>query len=94
MDRSLRKTFVPLFGLYELKTIVLCLRQKAVENTTAVAALLGPSLLSDTLKDVLRGQGDTRSTIANLVDALTRIGAGFACVAQGALQVGFDRCQS
>jgi vacuolar-type H+-ATPase subunit C/Vma6 len=78
MDRRLRDSFAPMFGLFELKTIVLCLRQKAVDNSSAITALLGPSLLSESIKALLRGPDDTRSTIANLVDALTRVGGGFA----------------
>jgi hypothetical protein len=78
MHDRLRQTFAPLFGLYELKTIVLCLREKAVENSAVVAALLGPSLLSEPMKKALRDPADTRSTIANVVDVLARIGGGFA----------------
>ncbi len=78
MDGRLRRTFAPLFGLYELKTIVLCLREKALDDSAVVADLLGPSLLSEAMKDVLSAPADTRSTIANTVDVLARVGGGFA----------------
>ena len=64
MNRNLRETFAPLFALFEIKTIVLCLRNKAAERTVEVTRLLEPSLLREEVKDILRGPGGVRATIA------------------------------
>lgn len=81
MEHSLRATFAPVFLLFELKTLVLGLRNKAVENAAAVEALLGQSLLSAEVKEVLRAPGNARSTIADLASELAVAGEGFGHLA-------------
>lgn len=73
MNRGLRRTFAPLFGLFEIKTIVLCLRNKAVGRTAEVERLLATSLLSEPLKEVLRGRADVRGTIAAVFPELEAV---------------------
>jgi hypothetical protein len=77
MEDSLREMFAAVFLLFELKTLVLSLRNKAVENADAVEKLLEPSLLSAAIKELLRAPGDTRSTIADLASELAAAADGF-----------------
>jgi vacuolar-type H+-ATPase subunit C/Vma6 len=64
MNRGLRETFAPLFALFEIKTIVLCLRNKAAERTAEVTRLLDRSLLCQEVRNTLRGNAGVRATIA------------------------------
>lgn len=66
MNRELRQTFAPLFALFEIKTIVLCLRNRAIGRTRQIARLLDRSLLADDVKAILLRGPDVRSTIAAL----------------------------
>lgn len=66
MNREMRATLAPLFALLEVKTIVLCLRNRAIGRTNEAARLLERSLLSDRVKETLLHGRDLRSTIAAL----------------------------
>jgi hypothetical protein len=72
MNWSMRECFAPIFVLLELKTIVLCLRNKEVGHLTKIGALLAHSLLSDEVQRTLRSGGDVRCTL----DALLEVAAG------------------
>ena len=45
MNRELRETFAPLFALFEIKTIVLCLRNRAIGRTGEITRLLAAERL-------------------------------------------------
>ena len=64
MNRQLRGSFAPLFGLFEIKTIVLCLRNRAIGRSGRVESLLAPSLLADELKEILLREAGVRATIS------------------------------
>lgn len=70
MDRDLRRRFAPVFVLFEIKTIVLCVRNKAAERAAAIEHLLERSLLSDPLRRALREPSDVRSTVAAATQVL------------------------
>jgi vacuolar-type H+-ATPase subunit C/Vma6 len=70
MDRSLRKCFAPVFVLFELKTIVLCVRNKQVQRTAEIERLLERSLLADPLRQALRASPDVRSTVSAVAELL------------------------
>ena len=93
MNHRLRDMFAPLFALFEIKTIVLCLRNKAIRRTTEIERLLERSLLADRLKEILLRGTDVRSTIAALVDAMAGTSEAFreleSVYAEGNLQ-GFE----
>jgi vacuolar-type H+-ATPase subunit C/Vma6 len=73
MDRSLRRCFAPVFMLFELKTIVLCVRNKTVQRTAEFERLLERSLLSDRLQQALRESPDVRSTVSAVVELLATV---------------------
>ncbi|HYA17647.1 MAG TPA: V-type ATPase subunit [Bryobacteraceae bacterium] len=68
MNRALRACFAPVFVLLELKTIVLCLRNREAGRLSEIDTLLTHTLLADSLRQALRGQPDVRSSIARLVE--------------------------
>lgn len=68
MNRTLRKCFASVFVLLELKTIVLCLRNKEAGRVAEIDTLLTHTLLADSLQQVLRGQSDVRSSITTLIE--------------------------
>lgn len=70
MNRGLRECFAPVFVLLELKTIVLCLRNKEAGRVTQIDTLLTHTLLADLLRQVLRDQPDVRSSITTLIETM------------------------
>ena len=67
MNRGLRERFASVFVLLELKTIVLCLRNKEAGRATEIDTLLTHTLLADSLRRALRDPPDVRSSIAALI---------------------------
>ena len=74
MNRELRDTFAPLFALFEMKTIVLCLRNKAIGRPAEIERLLHRSLLADDIRESLTNEPDVRSAI---VRAFSELAAEF-----------------
>jgi len=68
MNRRLRECFASVFVLLELKTIVLCLRNKEAGRVAGIDTLLTHTLLADSLRQVLRDQPDVRSTVTTLIE--------------------------
>jgi len=64
MNRRLRDCFGPVFMLFELKTLVLCLRNKAVQGGAEIERLLRHSLLAEPLQGAIRQEPDVRATVA------------------------------
>lgn len=85
MNRGLRAAFTPLFGLFEIKTIVLCLRNKAIGRMTEVERLLRRSLLSPSVKEILMAARDVRATIGELAGSVGASGL-IAAYGDGNLQ--------
>lgn len=73
MNRGLRDQFAPLFALFEIKTIVLVLRNKAIRRTAQIERLLAPSLLAADVKEILMRAPDVRSAIAALSEGLVTV---------------------
>ena len=69
MNRRLRECFASVFVLLELKTIVLCLRNKEAGRVSEIDALLTHTLLADSLRQVLSDRSDVRSSITDLMEA-------------------------
>jgi hypothetical protein len=66
MDRRLRQYLDPVFVLFELKTIVLCLRCKSARRDAEVARLLADSQLPGALQRVLLSDADVPTVIADI----------------------------
>lgn len=77
MDRSLRARYAAVFALFELKTIVLCLRNKAIERAAEVDRLLARSLLAESVQRALRSGAQTSATVDAVVGALAAVHEGF-----------------
>ncbi len=72
MDRALRRRLAPVFGLFELKTIVLCVRSRAAYRGNDLERLLAHSLLSSAVQQALRHEPDLRSTVAAVTQLVGR----------------------
>lgn len=65
MDAALRGVFFPLFGYFELRTIVLCLRNMGNGNSVKIEELLTYTLLDERIKEVMReGSGPSAAVEA------------------------------
>jgi len=63
MNPGLRRCLAPVFTLFAIKTLVLCLRNKAAERHGAVGRLLGHDLFGDELRDALTAAPDVGSAV-------------------------------
>lgn len=70
MEPRLRKVFAPLFGWFELRTLVLCLRNLGEGESGKVEEILFFSLLSEHLKKVLRSGPDTAAACRGVAEQL------------------------
>jgi vacuolar-type H+-ATPase subunit C/Vma6 len=70
LDPELRGHVAPLLALFELKTIVLCLRNRAAQRLEEVERLLRHSLMSEGLQQALRTGPDLRGTVTSVAAAL------------------------
>lgn len=73
MNRHLRETFAPLFALFEIKTIVLCMRNRALGRTGEIARLLEHSLLAGPVKRELSDPSKAAAWTARSENALMRV---------------------
>jgi hypothetical protein len=78
MNASQRLEYSPLFAMFEMKTIVLCLRNAAVERPGPRRQLLERSLLSPEIQNVLRSPGPIGGVIGGLGNSLESLSAAFA----------------
>ncbi len=77
MNRELRHSFAPVFLVFELKTIILCLRNKEIEERLKIDRLLSFSLLSERVQEALLKGTDIRSTVAAVTDCFASAGESF-----------------
>jgi hypothetical protein len=77
LQPSLAQALSPLFALFELKTIVLAIRNRALDRGHAVRTVLAESLLSDRVQAPLRDSPDLAATVDRLVAALRQLAAPF-----------------
>jgi hypothetical protein len=73
VDRPMRARLAPVFALFELKTIVLCLRNASAGRPDEIERLLGHSLLADRIRDALRASPDARAAIATVAAAASPV---------------------
>ncbi len=73
MNRKLRKVVAPVLLYFELRTLVLCLRNKAARNEAALQELLTYSLLPEAVRKALRGTADAPAAVAGVTESLTAL---------------------
>lgn len=66
MNPPLRQVFAPVFSLFELRTLTLCLRHKATGEDEIVRGLLSRSLLAAPVKKALRDGASLSESVAAL----------------------------
>lgn len=66
MDNAGRDIFVPYFVWFELRTLILCLRNRVARNTGIVKEILECSLLSGLVKHILTDENDLSAALAAL----------------------------
>ena len=69
MDGRMRARLAPVFALFELKTLVLCLRNVDAGRKEEVDRLLRHSLLAERIVRVLRASSDASTALAALAEA-------------------------
>jgi hypothetical protein len=69
MNPGLRRDFAPVFTLFGIKTLVICLRNKAVERHAEVERLLRHDLFAEGLRACLVRAPDARAAVDVLVQA-------------------------
>ncbi len=87
MDSEYRRIFAPVFTVFELRTLILCLRQRQARNNAKVEELLALSLLAPSVKKPLRTATDLQGALAGLEERL-------ACetpIFTGLAQIGVDQ---
>jgi len=80
MNRRVRQDLDPVFGLFELKTLVLCLRDKAALRDAEVERLLAHSQLAAVLRHALQHEHDVAAAVALIATALAVEDAGPAAL--------------
>ena len=93
MDARLRDANAPLFGLFEMKTIVLCLRNASLERTEAQRRLLERSLLSAPLREILGQRRHVGAIVAALGGALGGLSRAFLDLDSRYFESGLKGCE-
>jgi hypothetical protein len=93
MDARLRDANAPLFALFEMKTIVLCLRNAALDRVQSQRRLLERSLLSATLRDILGQRRHVGAIVAALGDALGGLSRAFLELDSRYFEAGLKGCE-
>lgn len=93
MDRRLREGTAPVFVLFEIKTIVLCLRNAELDRTEVQRHLLERSLLSAALRDILAQRRNVGATVAALGTALGGVSPAFLDLDARYFEAGLKGCE-
>ena len=93
MDARLRDANAPLFALFEMKTIVLCLRNAALDRVQSQRRLLERSLLSATLRDILGQRRHVGAIVAGLGGALGGLSRAFLDLDSRYFEAGLKGCE-
>lgn len=93
MDRRLREETAPLFMLFEIKTIVLCLRNAELDRTEVQRHLLDRSLLSASLRGILAQRRHVGATVAALGGALGGVSGAFLDLDARYFETGLKGCE-
>ena len=93
MDARLRDANAPLFGLFEMKTIVLCLRNASLDRPEAQLRLLERSLLSAELRGILGQRRRVGAIVAALGGALGGFSPAFLDLDSRYFEAGLKGCE-
>lgn len=93
MDARRREASAPLFGLFEMKTIVLCLRNAALDRVESQRRLLERSLLSVALRDILGQQRHVGALVLALGAALGGLSRAFLDLDSRYFEAGLKGCE-
>lgn len=93
MNAGMRAQQAPLFALFEMKTIVLCLRHAALERVEPRKPLLAGSLLSGPLQDILRQPRPVGAIVASLGEALGALSRPFLDLDTRYFEAGLKGCE-
>jgi len=94
MNRELRDCFASVFLLFELKTLVLCLRSKAAQRQADVERLLVDSQLADPLQRALLGEPDVAAAVAAVAEAFGQSAADQGSLARAYSEAGLQGFES
>jgi hypothetical protein len=92
MDARLRDANAPLFALFEMKTIVLCLRNAALDRVQSQRRLLESSLLSAPLRNILGQRRHVGAIVAALGGALGTMSRAFLDLDSRYFEAGLKGC--
>jgi hypothetical protein len=93
MNPAMRVDAAPLFALFELKTIVLCLRNVSLERSATRELLLQRSLLSAPLRAILARPDRVGGIVAQLSQALGGLSPGFRDLDTRYFEAGLKGCE-
>jgi hypothetical protein len=93
MDARQREANAPLFALFEMKTIVLCLRNAALDRVESQRRLLERSLLSPALRDILGQHRHVGAIVAALGGALGGLSRAFLDLDSRYFEAGLKGCE-
>ena len=93
MNEPMRVGHAPLFTMFEIKTIVLCLRHAAPESVEPRRRLLAHSLLSAPLRDILLAPRHVGAVVTGLGQSLGSLSASFADLDARYFEAGLRGCE-
>lgn len=77
MEQNTRTVFAPFFLYFELRTVILCLRQRLAGDERRIAELLRFTLLSPQVQRVLREENDLSLAVGELSGLFARLAEPF-----------------
>lgn len=77
MDNATKNIFYHFFLYFEIRTLILCLRNKVAGNSVKIGELLACSLLAKNVKNALAGAEDVFSAVAAVETAFLSLSTAF-----------------
>lgn len=88
MDNATKNIFSPFFLYFEIRTLVLCLRNKLAGNSVKVGELLACSLLAGNVKNMLTGAEDVSAAVAAVERAFLSLSPTFRSMKETYMEKG------
>jgi hypothetical protein len=93
MDARMRAANAPVFGLFEMKTIVLCLRNASLDRVEPRRRLLQRSLLAPAVREILGRHRPVGAIVAALGPALGGLSRAFDDLDSRYFEAGLKGCE-